>query len=184
MARSSRAILDYRPIYRSLDIGYANLCVLAESRGILVPSTENPFLISIAPSITSSGIVPDFGYELGSGKPAFDNPNKNGSCRSMARPKRYIYIYIYIWIITCIHLEPCNRLHLREMAPQAYGSLWEIVEVLNKLRDIKFLFFFFPLSRCCFFSRHRILDECTWIYEFHLSFIFQEVKFQNYCRSR
>lgn len=70
-------------------------------------------------------------------------------------------IYIYIWIITCIHLEPCNRLHLREMAPQAYGFLWEIVEVLSKLRDIKFLFFFFPLSRCCFFSRHRILDECT-----------------------
>lgn len=148
MARSSRAILDYRPIYRSLDIGYANLCVLAESRGILVPSTENPFLISIAPSITSSGIVPDFGYELGSGKPAFDNPEQKWKLPIDGTPKT---VYIYIWIITCIHLEPCNRLHLREMAPQAYGSLWEIVEVLSKLRDIKFLFFFFPLSRCCFF---------------------------------
>lgn len=123
MARSSRAILDYRLIYRSLDIGYANLCVLAESRGILVPSTENPFLISIAPSITSSGIVPDFGYELGSGKPAFDNPNKNGSCRSMAPPKRYIYIYglLHVFIsnrvIACICarwlrklMDPCRRL--------------------------------------------------------------------------
>lgn len=49
---------------------------------------------------------------------------------------------IYTWIITCIHLElPRNRLHLCEMTLQTCGSLWEIVEVLSKLRDIEFLFF-------------------------------------------
>lgn len=124
MARSSRAILDYRPIYRFLDIGYANLCVLAESRGILVPSTENPFLISIAPSITSSGIVPDFGYELGSGKPAFDNPEQKWKLPIDGTPKTvYIYIYglLHVFIsnrvIACICarwlrklMDPCGRL--------------------------------------------------------------------------
>lgn len=129
---ASRAILDYRPICRSLDIGYANLwddCVLAESRGILVLCRESFSYFHCAVRNVSSPIVPDFGYELGSGKPAFDNPGQKWKLPIDGTAKTVIHIYIYIWIITCIHLElPCNRLHLREMAPRKLmdlcGRLW------------------------------------------------------------